>query len=241
MIYDHDVNLINQEKLEPSSSTGPWSVQSVAGGTQIFLRHEPGPAMTYEWRASDTLQVLRKTPGYRDRLFHPQAVVTPGENAVFIWGSSGIEMITSVQHMKIICDDLSCRENAPVHVLGSRYIVLSGRTGIGVIDIDHGLIWSKTIGPDRDPSDFQFGDTVSSLSGTGFGFWMTSDRKTLFDGVKVHQSPVVLVYDATNPRILWSTPISIQSQIGDFNIALSPDGKHVAIFNGATLTLYGLD
>lgn len=67
MIYDRDLNLINQEKLEPPSSTGPWYVEEVAGGTQIFLRHEPGVQVTYEWRASDTLQVLRKTPGYQDR------------------------------------------------------------------------------------------------------------------------------------------------------------------------------
>jgi hypothetical protein len=240
MIYDRNLNLINQEKLEPPSSTGPWSVQSVAGGTQIFLRHEPGLQVTYEWRASDTLQVLRKTPGYRDRLFHPQAVVNAGENAVFTGGRSGIEMITPDQQMKIICDDPFCRDDGGLHVLSSRYIVFAGRRGIGVIDPDHGLIWSKTIGRDRnlnrDP--FQFGGIVSSISGTRFGFWMTSYRKTLFDGVKVHQSPVLLIYDATNPKLPCSIPMKLY---GDFNIALSPDEKHVAIFNDANLTLYAID
>jgi hypothetical protein len=240
LIYGRELNLINQEKLEPPSSTGPWSVQSVAGGTQIFLRHEPGLAVTYEWRASDTLQVLRKTPGYRDRLFHPQAVVDAGENAVFTGGRSGIEMITPDQQMKIICDDPFCRDDGELHVLSSRYIVFAGRRGIGVIDPDHGLIWSKTISRDlnlnRDP--FQFGGLVSSISGTRFGFWMTSYRKTLFDGVKVHQSPVLLIYDATNPKLLCSIPMKLY---GDFNIALSPDEKHVAIFDNASLTLYALD
>jgi hypothetical protein len=240
MIYDHELNLINQEKLEPPSSTGPWSVQAVAGGAQIFLRHEPGLPVTYEWRASDTLQVLRKTPGYRDRLFHPQAVVNAGENAVFTGGRSGIEMITPDQQMKIICDDSFCRGDGHVHVLASQYIVFSGRTGIGVIDIDHGLVWSKTIGPNRNlnRAPFQFGGIVSSISGTRFGFWMTSYRKTLFDGVKVHQSPVLLIYDATNPKLLCSIPMKLY---GDFNFALSPDEKHVAIFQGAKLTLYALD
>jgi hypothetical protein len=238
MIYDRNLNLINQEKLEPPSSTGPWSVQTVAGGTQIFLRHEPGLPVTYEWRASDTLQVLRKTPGYHDRQFHPQALVDAGENAVFTGGRSGIEMITPDQQMKIICDDPFCRDDGGLHVFSSRYIAFAGRRGIGVIDPDHGLVWSKTIGPDRNPSDFQFGRVVSSISGTRFALWMTSYRKTLFDGVTVHHSPVLLIYDATNPKLLWSIPINRQ---GDWNIALSPDEKHVAIFNDANLTLYDLD
>lgn len=238
MIYDHDLNLINQEILEPSSSTGPWSVQVVAGGAQVFLRHEPGRAVTYEWRASDTLQLLRKTPGYRDPHFHPQACVTAGENAVFTGGRSGIEMITPDQQMKIICDDPFCRGDGHLQVLASRYIVFAGRTGIGVIDQDHGLVWSKTIGPELKPNDVQFADAFSSISSTRFGVWMTSYRKTLFDGVKVHQAPVLLIYDATNPKLLWSIPIK---QYGEFDIALSPDEKHVAIFSGASLRLYMID
>jgi hypothetical protein len=238
MTYDRDLNLINQETLEPSSSTGPWSVQAVAGGAQVFLRHEPGPAVTYEWRASDTLQLLRKTPGYRDPHFHPQYLVSAGENAVFTGSSSGIKMITPDQQLKTICEDKFCRGDGHLQVFASRYIVFSGRTGIGVIDIAHGLVWSKTIGTNLNPNDVQFGHIVSSISGTRFGVWMTSYRKTLFDGVKVHQSPVLLIYDATNPKLLCSIPMKLY---GDFNFALSPDEKHVAIFNDASLTLYALD
>lgn len=238
MIYDHDLNLINKETLEPSSSTGPWSVQAVAGGAQVFLRHEPGPAVTYEWRASDTLQLLRKTPGYRDPHFHPQALVSAGENAVFTGSNSGINMITPDQQLKTICEDKVCRGNGQLQVLASRFIVFSGRTGIGVIDIAHGLVWSKTIGANLNPNDVQFGDIVSSISGTRFGVWMSAYRKTSFDGVIVHKSPVLLIYDATNPKLLWSMPIR---GAGDFNIALSPDEKHIAIFNGTKLTLYAID
>jgi hypothetical protein len=240
MIYDRNLNLINQEKLEPPSSTGPWSVQAVAGGTQIFLRHEPGVSVTYEWRASDTLQVLRKTPGYQDRQFHPQALVDAGENAVFTGGGSGIEMITPDHQMKIICEDPFCHGDGELHVLSSQYLVFAGRRGIEVIDPDKGLIWSKTIARDRNLTQdpFQVNGIVSSVSGTRFGLWMTSYRKMLFDGVKVHQSPVLLIYDATNPKLLCSIPMKLY---GDFNFALSPDEKHVAIFNDASLTLYALD
>jgi hypothetical protein len=49
---------------------------------------------------------------------------------------------------------------------------------------------------------------------------------------------VLLIYDATNPKLLWSIPIK---QYGEFDIALSPDEKHVAIFSGASLRLYMID
>lgn len=239
MIYDRGLNLITQHKLEPLNSTDMWGVQGVAGGTQIFLRHESGPQVTYEWLASDSLQLLRKTSGFRNRNHLPQASVRAGESAVFTGSSSGLEAITPDQQVKIICEDQLCRGPGELHVLASSYIVFSGRTGIEVIDQERGLVWAKTIAPTANPNDFQFGGITSSISGTRFGLWMTSYRKTLFDGVTVHQSPVLLIYDATNPMLLWAIPI--KQQAADFDVALSPDEKQLAIFDGASLRLHMID
>jgi len=50
---------------------------------------------------------------------------------------------------------------------------------------------------------------------------------------------MLLVYDATDPKLLRAIPI--ERKTGNFDFALSPDGRQVAIFDGARIRLYVID
>ncbi len=85
---------------------------------------------------------------------------------------------------------------------------------------------------------FQFGDLVSDLSGTKLAVWVTSYRKGAFDGVKVNSSPTLFIYDVlAQRRISW---ISIRPAEGQWDVAFSPDGGSLAVYDGARLNIYAV-
>jgi len=247
MLYAFNLDLVKQLELKPFKATDLWAVQTVAGGKQIFLRHESQADLqvTYSWLASDTLRVLQEMPGYQDEDFDIQRNVTAGEDAVFGFSRSGIQMIAPGFRVKTICNHRLCNEDiGTFQVISSRYLAVSGKKGIGVVDIERGLAWSKTIGPEYDspkydPYMFQFGETVSDLSGTRLAVWVTSSPKGIFDGVKIKNSPTVLVYDVVG--LVRRSVISIKEEYGQWDVALSPDGAKLAVFDGVRLKIYALD
>jgi hypothetical protein len=245
MLYGNGLDLVKQKNLEPSTSSDLWSVQSVDGGHKIFVRHQSSSDQRtmYLWLASDTLLPLYQMPGFQGPNF--SVVATAGEDFVLAaLGFSGPGVTTGIGKIgldgstKVICSDQFCRE-ATATVVSSRRIAVSGRHGIGLVDSERGLIWSKRILPSENPNDFQFGEIRSETSGTRFAVWVTAYRKTPFDGVGVSSSPTVLVYDATDPKLLLTFPI--ERETGDFDFALSPNGRQVAIFDGARIRLYVID
>ena len=67
-------------------------------------------------------------------------------------------------------------------MISSHYLAVSGRKVFGVVDIESGLVWSRSVGPEYespkyDPHMFQFGEAVSDLSGTKLAVWVTSEPK----------------------------------------------------------------
>ena len=76
-----------------------------------------------------------------------------------------------------------------------------------------------------------------ALSGTRFGLWLTGYKKSFFDGVKVSKwPPTILVYDTDgrkDPYVIRTTPID-----GQLDLALSPNGTKVAVFDGAKVLIY---
>jgi len=148
MLYAFNLDLVKQLELKPFKATDLWTVQTVAGGKQIFLRHESQADLqvTYSWLASDTLRVLQEMPGYQDEDFDIQRNVTAGEDAVFGFSRSGIQMIAPGFLVKTICNHRLCNEDiGTFQVISSRYLAVSGKKGIGVVDIERGLAWSTTI------------------------------------------------------------------------------------------------
>ena len=245
MLYGSDRDLVKQKNLEPSTSTDLWSAQSVDGGHKIFLRHQSSSDQRtmYFWLASDTLLPLYQMPGFHGPNF--SVVATAGEDFVLsASGFSGPGMTTGIGKIgldgssKVICSDQFCRE-AGATVVSSQRIAVSGRHGIGLVDPERGLIWSKRILPSESPNDFQFSEIRSETSGTKFAVWVTAYHKTMFDGVEVNSSPTVLIYDATDPKILLAIPI--EREAGDSDFALSPSGRQVAIFDGARIRFYVID
>lgn len=236
-LYGDNLDLLKEQKLEPDGPGGMWSAQSVAEGHQIFLRHESmrPPRATYFWLDSATLQVEYTSPGYHDRDFLVQAGVVAGEKSVFTLSQSGIRMIDRDHGVKTICADQLCRGDGLLRALSSRHIGLSGKNGIGIVDLDHGLIWSKSIGDDS--KHFQFSEMQCAMSGKRFAFWITGAKKALFDGVKINEwPPTILVYErdsSKTPLVIRTTPVE-----GQLDFALSPGGTKLAVFDGAKVQVY---
>lgn len=236
-LYGSDLELINEKQLLRQPSADRCSVQSVAHGQKIFLRCEYTASQQSEflWLASDTLQLLSKMPGPRGRDFTVYA--TAGDDFVLPAGNP----ITKTEidgSSKIICSDRLCEEGRVKAVLSPRHIVISGRRGIGVLDAERGLLWSKQISPQADPSDFQFGTVQRALSEEEFAVWIISYHKALFDGVGVSSTPTLFVYDASTGKLCFTAPIERKGGIYDFDI--SADARHVVIFNGRSLKFYGI-
>jgi hypothetical protein len=245
MLYGSDLELIAQKKLEPSTSADLWSAQSVASGHEIFLRHQSSSDQqtTYYWLASDTLLPLSQMPGFRGGNFSVAA--TAGEDVVLAalgyshpGITTGLGRIGLDGSTKIICSDQLCREDHTAVVVSPRCIAISGRRGIGVVDPEQGLLWSKQIPSQSNANDFQFGKIRTAMSSNELAVWITAYNKTLFDGVQVSSNPKLFLYDATNRRLLFT--VSIERKSGDFDFALSPDGRQFAIFDGAGIRLYAI-
>lgn len=236
-LYGSDLVLIKEKPLLRQPSTDRCSVQSVAHGQKIFLRCESmsNQQTRYYWLTSDTLQLLSQMPGPQGRDFSVYAVA--GDDFVLPAG----ERLTKTEldgSSKVICSDRLCEEDHTEAVISLRYIVISGRRGIGVLDAERGLLWSKRIPPQANPSDFQFGDIRPALSEEEFAVWITSYHETLFDGVRVSSTPMLFVYDASTGKLSFTAPI--EQKGGSFAFDMSPNARHLVIFNGRSLRLYGI-
>jgi hypothetical protein len=244
-LYGPNLELLKQKQLEPLPSTDFWSAQSVADGREIFLRRESisKRLVTYSWLASDTLEAIYQLPSYpwqyTYRGFPMQDAVRASENAIFGRGS-GIQMIDRDQRVKTICEDPLCKESGALHVLSSRYIGWSGRTGIGIVDAERGgFSWAKLMQPQYRSQAFQFGEMRSAMSGTKFALWVTANKKVFFDEVEI--KPITfLVYDLAKPNN-HPAAIRMKGVRPDWDFSLSPNGTKLALFDGAKVQIYSLE
>jgi hypothetical protein len=166
-----------------------------------------------------------------------QGTVLAGENSVFGSFGSGIRMLDYDQQVRTICDEEICRGR--FDLLSSRYIAVSSKIGIGVVDIDRGLAWSKLLPPQYDPRRFDFGWVRSALSGTKFALRVSADKKTVFDGVDIKGSTTVLAYDVVSPKS--PVVVRIKPVQGQSDFALSPSAAKLAVFDGAKVLIYSLN
>lgn len=229
-LYGSDLELIKEKQLLRQPSDDRCSVQSVAHGQKIFLRCESisRQQTRYYWLTSDTLQLLSQMPGPQGRDFTVYAAA--GDDFVIPAGES----LTKTEldgSSKVICSDRLCKEDHTEAVISLRCIIISGRRGIGVLDAERGLLWAKQIPPQANPSDFQFGDIRPALSAEQFAIWITSYYKTLFDSVRVRDTPTLFVYDDSTGNLRFTVPIEPKGGAYDFDI--SPDGRQVVVFDGA--------
>jgi hypothetical protein len=240
-LYTSNLDLVKQRKLEPSGPTDFWAAQSIAPGGDLFLRYEStvGPRVTYSWLDSTSLDLKYTAPGYRDTDFPVQGTVLAGADSLFTVLGTGIRMINRAQQVRTICNDQLCRETGYLHVLSSRYLAWSGRTGFGVIDPDRGLVWSKYPLPRLDPSVLQFGKIQSAMDGTRFALWVKAERKALLDGVDIKSEPIVLVYDVGRPEKCFA--VQVKTVRAQLDFALSPNGKKLAVFDGAKVRVWSID
>jgi hypothetical protein len=236
ILYAENCDLLKQLKFEPFDSKEMWAVQSVANGHVIFLRHESASTglVTYSWLDSDTFSTLFETVGGRA----PAGGVVAGENGALDGSRSGIQMTLPGQLSKTICDAPLCRGDVEFRYLTFNSLVVSGAFGVGVVDTDHGLLWSDLYEPPHNPSYVQFGNIYSAGSGARFGVWVTASSRFPFNGVSIRNSPTLFVYDSSTPKPLFAIPIKPVSGVWD--ISLSPSGRQLAVFDGAKLKLYSL-
>ena len=237
-LYGPDLKLLKQHTLEPSTSTDYWGAQTIDSGKGIVLRHESTLEPTYLWLTSDTLQANYQMQAYRGRDYSIGAGVA-GENSVFERARPGILMIDRDQRVKTICDDPLCRESGSLCVLSTNYLGWSGRSGIGIVDRERGLVWSKLVHSQYQHKGFQFGDVQPARSGTKFALWVTANKRAFFDEVEI-KAVTILVYDFANlkerPSVLRIKPIR-----PDWCFALSPNGTKMAVFDGSNVQIYLLN
>jgi hypothetical protein len=114
-LYSADMELQKRQKLEPHEASDFWAVQSVAGGREIFLRHESRSdwRVKFLWLDADTLEVKHQLPTYPYQYtyqgFPMQGVVVADGGAIYAGVDSSIRMIDREQQFRTICDDQLCR------------------------------------------------------------------------------------------------------------------------------------
>jgi hypothetical protein len=242
MLYDERLQLVKEQKLEPSAAGELYSVQSVANGKELFVRHQSSANQqtNYSWLNSEDLSEVSTMAGPRGKQF--SVPVTPGEDFVLTFSeflsagaTTGIVALSSGGSIKTICSSQLCREDHIV-AYASPFLVVSGRRGIAVVDVDHGLRWLKHLPPTSNPNEFQFGSIRTSMSGKTFAVWLTSLQSATFDGVPLGKAPQVFVYDTESGKLLAILPVEPTS--GNFDFALSPSGRQLIVFDGREVRLY---
>jgi hypothetical protein len=239
MLYSDSLHLIGEHKLEPLGRLDMWGVKGLAGGRAIFLRHERlrDPSFTYQWIDADTFQPLDEmtVPGIRGRGMSAleDGVYTDCEKAICLLRPSVPE--------KLICKDPLCRDSGANAEITPRLVGLSGRGGIGVLDVEQGMVWSDVVGPEDNYHGLSFGAITPSLSGNRFAVWVSAYRKYPFNFIQVHKGPdaTVLVFNTLESKHVFAA--TIRSKGSDWTFALSPDGTKLATFDGVAVTVYKVD
>lgn len=229
LLYSSDLGLLREWTLEPAGPTDYWAAQSASGGRYVFLRHgsRSGEA-TYFWLDADTLEPTEQQ--VTSSLWVPVAM----ENGMIGGSPSGLQMIRFGQPAKVICDDPSCHE-VLLRAVSTSQVALKRRNGIGVLDIERGLLWSDSIELQQAP---EFGSLRTAASGRRFAFWVIAVKHPWFHGVKI-ASPAIFIYDSSNPKPLFT--LRLKSLKGQFDFALSPNGKRVAVFDANGVRIFRLD
>ena len=237
LLYDHTGQLLAQKKLEPFGREDLWAVQPLSAGQQIFLRHQSALSRetTYYWLALDSLSIISEMQGFHGSEY--SVGVTAGHNFVLLGSpDSGIRMIKQNGSEETICNATLCRQDHTLSFLDQHRIGISGREGFGILDIDKGLTWSKTLALSAERKNIQVGNIRWALSGTAFAVWLQAIHSQLFDGIKVGQSPTVFVFDpelSSHVLAMNLNPVDF-----DFDFALSPSGDRMAVFDGSNLKIY---
>lgn len=123
-----------------------------------------------------------------------------------------------------------------MNMLASELMDISGRRGIGVVDVRHGMLWENTILPGIDERLFEFGEAASSLNGNRFAVSVSASKRASFDGIEIGERPSILVFNKSNPQHIAAVPIIGFSGISE--LALSPNGSEMAVFNGKDIRIY---
>ncbi len=240
LLYDENSKLLNQKRLEPSGSGDLWSVQVVDDGRKIFLRHQSAVKQqtSYQWLDGDALRPFAEMPGPSGLNF--SAVVRAGNNFILTalpLPSRGITEVNLDGSTKLTCSEPICRDDH-AEAVSSKSVIISGRRGIGVVDLDRGLLWSRENPVAPSLNEFQFGDISTASSADMFSVWITSTGKRKFDGVSVSQIPTIFVYRVGTGKLVFTIPLKAKS--GHFDFALSPDGRSLAVFDGAAASVYSI-
>lgn len=238
MLYGPDLQLLKERRLASSPSTDLWAAQSTDEGNGIVLRHASASSPPeYQWLNPDTLETSYRMQGCRGCAYSIGGGVA-GQTAVFERTRNGIRMMNRNGEIKVICDNPLCREAGDVQVISAKCLGWSSRTGIAVVDIDRGLVWSKSVQPQQLHKAFQFGSIRPSLYGTKFALWVVANRRAAFEGFAI-RDVTFLVYDVSN---LDNPPaaIRVQPTRPDWDFALSPSSSRFAVFDGEKLLIYSL-
>jgi hypothetical protein len=241
LLYGKDFTLLNQKRFEPAESGDIWSVQVVDGGNKIFLRHQSAAKQqtSYQWLDRNSVTVLAEIQGPSGgRNF--SVPVTAGDNCVLTslpLPTRGITKLNSDGSSNLICSQPICQDDHS-RAFSSRSFVISGRRGIGVVDTETGLLWAKENPIPSNLNEFQFGAIRTASSADVFGIWITAFGKRKFDGVQVGQIPTIFVYRLGTGKLVFTIPLRTKS--GNFDFALSPDARSLAVFDGAAVSFYSI-
>ena len=95
------------------------------------------------------------------------------------------------------------------------------------------VLWARDA---EDPSIHLVGGLERSMSGNRFAISTSWDHRTVFDQTRIPGGAnAVLVYDQSKRARIFSVVLKPKNR---WEFALSPDGRSLAILDGATLRLY---
>ena len=237
LLYGVDGKVIAHEQL--ASRDFIYGVQPVGNGEGIFVRTEAlaSPKVKYEWRSAQDLREQREMPGYQNNDFDVRGGVVAGDEFVLIPSGSGLRLAGHDGAQELLCQSDLCLGDNAVRPITAEFVAICGAKGVGVGSTNKNLIWSHVVKQPR--TRIQCGNIQPALQGGTFAIWASSARPLSLGASHLEDRPTVIVYRTATGEIIRSIPF--QPRSGDFNFALSPEGKRLALFDGEDIFVYSLN
>lgn len=237
LLYSSTFELLKQRKLEPYAAGDRCAVQSTGAGTTIFLRQESKSGkVIYSWLNVDTLDTTYEMPGYGEGEL---AFVQAAEDAVFTLSKVGVERVDQNRRITEIPVPMTFPGTGLVTVLSTRYVGVTDRNGIRIVDVKNGSVWARDVEKRYIDRAFAFGELKPTVPGNRFAVSVVSVQKGKFDGIEINSNPTILVYEVVTPK--EPTVIRLKPRASDWDFALSPSGQRLAVFDGKNVEIYTLD
>jgi len=208
------------------------------GGAVLRSRAASGGALEYAWLDTTTFEVGQRFL-HAESYGHPFAFGSLRDSLVFK-EVDGLHQVSDGRD-RLFCAEAICRDSyggiltLPGDRSKEQLIAVLSAYGVGVVGLNRGLLWSRTVSQDLGLNHMSFSGITASSDGRRIAFdVMRGGRgRQDFDGLHLDHDHEILVYDSLmGKRISAFTDVAVG---GAEDFKFSRDGKTMWTFDGKFL------